>query len=299
MWKIINEELNTFRSLTYVKVQNGAATSFWFDHWHPSRPFFSTYSALFSHTARPDISVQYIFQHDFDLRLRPRLTTAASQELRSLLDSLQDIDLVDRHDIRLLKSIGKPYNTRAAYVALDGAGDEGDHHGRLIWKTQVPAKVKIFAWLYFKDRLSTRSALANKHILDDRTYVRCRAAEETRHHIFFSCPGSRSIWVQLGLEFVFTDSYDNIDNIWTPVHPAGLDVELWPFVFLTILWRIWDARNGHIFREETFCSHAVLAKARDDLLIWKKRLHEHHVNSFMFWHVRVSTSVSNSVIRHV
>jgi hypothetical protein len=31
LWKIINDELSTYCSLTYVNVHNGASTSFWFD----------------------------------------------------------------------------------------------------------------------------------------------------------------------------------------------------------------------------------------------------------------------------
>ena len=38
---------------------------------------------LMEYTLRPDISVQYVFQNEFDLHLRPRLTTAARSELHS------------------------------------------------------------------------------------------------------------------------------------------------------------------------------------------------------------------------
>ena len=43
----------------------------------------STERVLMEYTLRLDISVQYVFQNEFDLRLRPRLTTAARTELHS------------------------------------------------------------------------------------------------------------------------------------------------------------------------------------------------------------------------
>lgn len=99
----------------------------------------------------PNVSVQCVFQNDFDLRLRPRLTNAASQQLGSLLSLLQGFNLSDSPDVRLLKLTGWPYKTRDAYAALDSTGDSIDTHGRRIWATRLPNKVKVFAWLYFKN----------------------------------------------------------------------------------------------------------------------------------------------------
>jgi hypothetical protein len=295
LWKIVNNELNSFRSITYVKVQNGAATSFWFDRWTGDGPLFSSHTALFSHTTRPNVSVQYVFQSGFDLHLRPRLTTAASQQLCHLLESLQEITLTDGHDVRLLKLTDRAYTTRDAYAALDCGGDADDYHGRLIWQTKVPNKVKVFAWLYFKDRLSTRTNLFSKHIVDSCLCERCGAEEEDRQHVFFGCSDSRHIWVSLNLEHI-CDASDT--EVWEPELPSDLDAKLWPFVLLTILWRIWDARNGHIFSREIFSSRAVLCHVRDDLVTWRKRLPPHFVNSLMGWHSRVCTCISTLAQRH-
>ena len=108
LWRIINDELNTFRSITYVIVNNGLSTSFWFDQWLPDGPLYITHAALFSHTTRPNVSVQCVFQNGFDLRLRPRHTNAASNQLDSLTVCLQGINLGDGLDTRLLKLNGQP-----------------------------------------------------------------------------------------------------------------------------------------------------------------------------------------------
>jgi hypothetical protein len=167
LWKIINDELTTYHSITFVNVRNGASTSFWFDHRLPAGSLYTIHAALFSHTARPNVSVQEIFRTGFDLRLRPRLTNAASSQLAKLLTCLQGFHLRNEPDDRRLKLTGKAYTTKAAYMALDPRAISPDMHGSRIWNTQVLNKVKIFAWLYFKDRLSMCSILFAKHILED------------------------------------------------------------------------------------------------------------------------------------
>lgn len=129
----------------------------------------------------------------------------------------------------------------------------------------MPNKVKVFAWLYFKDRLSTRSNLHEKHILDDATCQRCGFAVEDRLHTFFLCPVSAGVWRKIGLEDA---SSTTEEDLWSYATPANLEALLWPFVLLTILWRLWDARNGEIFRGETASSTVVIRKVCDDFVIW-------------------------------
>jgi hypothetical protein len=280
LWKIITDELNTYRSITTVDVHDGASTSFWFDNWLSDGPLCSHYAALFSHTTKPNISVQCVFQNGFDLCLRPRLTTAASFQLDSLMCSLQDYSLREGADSRTLKTTGKPYTTRDAYAALDCNQGSGDEHGRRIWKTRVPNKVKVFAWLYFKDRLSTRANLHSKNVVENELCQRCSAPMEDRDHVFFVCTASADFWCRIGLSDPATLSDE---DVWNSPTPNGLEARLWPFVFLTMLWRLWDARNGEIFRNELSSSRAVIFRICDDLVVWRKRLKTDLASSLDDW----------------
>jgi hypothetical protein len=71
LWRIISDELNSYRSITFVQVGNGSSTSFWFDQWLLDSPLCVHFPALFSHTTAPNKSVQQVFLDRFDLRLRP------------------------------------------------------------------------------------------------------------------------------------------------------------------------------------------------------------------------------------
>jgi hypothetical protein len=271
LWRIINDELSAYRSITTVTVRNGASTSFWFDDWLPDGPLNLSHAALFSHTTRPNISVQDVFHTGFDLRLRPRLTNAASAQLASLLMCLQGITLQDAPDQRAMKLTGKPFTTRSAYSALDSNQGPPDIHGQRIWSSRVPNKVKIFSWLYFKDQLSTRSNLHAKHVLDDDQCQRCTGVLEDRRHVFFGCPISSGVRIRLNLSNVA--SLSDVDA-WNADVPPNLDAKLWPFILQTLLWRLWDARNGEIFRNERPSSRSIISKVCDDLVIWRKRFRD-------------------------
>jgi hypothetical protein len=164
----------------------------------------------------------------------------------------------------VLKTTGKPYATRDAYTALDSRGDDTDMHGRRVWDTRLPNKVKIFAWLFFKNRLSTKDNLHAKHAVENTLCQRCGHPLEDRSHVFFECPESAALWRSLSLQHA-TQLSD--EGIWAATPPRGLDRAVWPFILLTILWRIWDGRNGEVFRGEAFLKKVILKRVCDDFVI--------------------------------
>jgi hypothetical protein len=231
----INSSLADYRSLSKVKVGNGSSTAFWRDTWLYPGPIASTHRALFSHTLRLDISVQYVFQNGFDLHLRTRLTMAARHEVENLLFALAQVHLtMNAPDQRLLVSTSAKFNVRDAYKNLTCTCVQ-DQNSINIWRTKVPNKVKIFSWLFFKDRLSTRANLFHKNVLDDDMCQRCGSCVETRHHLFFGCASSSELWTVLRLVRINSST---TDMLWCMLMPPEAPQLVWPDILLTILWRI-------------------------------------------------------------
>jgi hypothetical protein len=83
--------------------------------------------------------------------------------------------------------------------------------------------VKVFSWLYFKDRLSTRTNLYAKHILDNDLCEHCTIRAEDKHHAFFGCHTSAGVWRRLNLEGVGT--LLDVDG-WNTTVPSHLDAKL-------------------------------------------------------------------------
>jgi hypothetical protein len=230
-----------------VEIRDGSSTLFWHDHWLSPGPLVTTHPSLFSHTLGPNISVQQVFQGEFDLCLRPRLTRAAIAELDSFLAVLQGIHLQEGQDVRRLTTTQLRFSSKDVYDALSPSPSIQDFHGRWIWQTKVPNKVKIFAWLYFKDRLSTKANLFYKNVKEDAICSHCEHPIEDRHHTFFGCPLSRDTWNTIGLGLLST--MDDTD-VWTLPTAVQQDPATWPSILLTILWCLWEARNGTIFRSD-------------------------------------------------
>lgn len=143
-----------------------------------------------------------------------------------------------------------------------------DFHGQWIWQTKVLSKVKIFAWLYFKDQLRTKANLLHKHVMDDAICRRGNHPVEDRHHVFFNCPLNVELWNCISLTSL-TKTYD-IDILASPSTP-GTDLATWLSVLLTILWRLWDARNGTTFRNERHSARNVASRICYHLTIWEGR----------------------------
>ena len=98
----------------------------------------------------------------------------------------------------------------------------------------------------------------------------------------FSSPAKPAL--NYGRSWDFNVANLNDEEIWSIRTPSQLDAKLWPFVLLTILGRLWDARNGEIFRLEPSSSRSIISKICDDLVVWRKRLKRHHdVNSLNSW----------------
>jgi hypothetical protein len=111
------------------------------------------------------------------------------------------IEGVGGRDVRGVSEItfypDKGYSVRDAYqlltsqdaVTLDVA--EG-----LIWHSEVPLKVSIFAWRLLQDMLPTKSNLVARGILSSEAHycVSGCGAIESAQHLFCSCSTFSSLW---------------------------------------------------------------------------------------------------------
>jgi hypothetical protein len=94
------------------------------------------------------------------------------------------------------------FSSRAAYMlGLPPQSDDTEEICK-IWKLQVPSKVKIFLWLFIKDKLHTSDRLCRKQIRQDLLCPLCGAAVEDRLHASVQCPRVSSVWAFSGITIV-------------------------------------------------------------------------------------------------
>lgn len=193
--------------------------------------------------------------------LRNHLTNAASAQLATVLSLLQDITPSAQPDNRFLAH-GNTFSARCAYSLLSPA-NELDPHADNIWSSRATIKVKIFAWLLFRDRLNTKANLLRKTISPDSLCPRCAYPLEDASHLALFCPRAVQVWHLLGLH-----PLPDINLIWSTVTPNGLDINIWPTVTLAILWKLWYSRNAQVFRSETHSTIDTLRNVISDFTLW-------------------------------
>lgn len=264
--RTINQQLPALHAISFVLTHFGTNTYFWLDTWIDQKPLATLFPCLYSHTTLPLARVATIFNYGLDSILRNRLTSNAAAELCSVLSLLQDFQVSPGPDERYLNGcLG--FSTRAAYSLTMADDSAHEMHAIPIWSSCVPNRVKIFAWLLFRDRLNSKSNLLRKFVVTDSLCPRYGFDGETHSHIFITCPLAQRIWQRIGICPSAT-----IDGLWDCRLPSQLDAAIWHSILLIILWKIWDSRNAMTFKQQNHCSTLTLKRIIDDLMLWMHRM---------------------------
>jgi hypothetical protein len=64
----------------------------------------------------------------------------------------------------------------------------------IIWKCQVPAKMKIIAWKICRNAISTQVNVAKRGIATTKLCPICGLEDEDSFHVFTRCPHAQSLW---------------------------------------------------------------------------------------------------------
>jgi hypothetical protein len=198
---------------------------------------------------------------------------------------LQDFQVTDGQDVRSMCD-GAPFSSREAYRQLHA--HLADDSAVPLWQSRLPHRIRVFGWLLSKDRLNTRALLARKTIIDDSSCPRCPTTSEDRQHLFITCPAATEVWGKIGIKGI---SFDQ-DDLWTRSHHTMLHLDIAPFAMTTIMWRIWDARNSLIFRQQNVTCNLIISRVIEDLALWSHRIRNgEHKAHLMLWRNHLSSCI--------
>jgi hypothetical protein len=71
---------------------------------------------------------------------------------------------------------------------------------KILWKLDVPAKVKKICWRNMHGILPLKAILLKRHIGTSGVCPLCQSDEEDILHMVFKCPGAENVWRVLDLE---------------------------------------------------------------------------------------------------
>ena len=210
------------------------------------------------------------------------------EELMELLDCLNNVHLNPALvDTRLwLPDSSHIFSCKSAFNKLRETSISNVFSPfKVIWKSPIPHKIKVFAWLVALGKVNTCDVLQKKRpncTLNPNWCIMCKRGEETVDHLFIHCSfGSRLWWKLLrifGLYWVVPRScYGLLSGHAGLIKGKERKIIFNQFLSAT-LWAIWGERNNRIFQDCVSSVDELWEKICFWVAIWLK-----NVKSFRFW----------------
>lgn len=177
--------LALFHAATNFHLGDGSKCSFWNDPWLLDQPLAEHLPALFHHSrARGNCVKTALHNHCWIRNIKREPSHEVLLQFIKLWNYTQNISLTDMPDSISwkLESSGR-YSAASAYH-FQFFGRISSLESAIIWRIQIPAKVKIFSWTVALQRSLTADRLTLKGIPANPICQMCRTSPETANHLF-------------------------------------------------------------------------------------------------------------------
>ena len=116
---------------------------------------------------------------------------------------------------------------------------------KLLWKLQVPNKIRIFGWRACCNILPTNVNLSKKRIIQDNRCVACKTEPETGAHALWNCALAQDVWAGCTTRIQkcrgeYEDMIQLMEDLVVRLSTEELEL------FLVQAWFIWHQRNAMI-----------------------------------------------------
>ncbi len=130
----------------------------------------------------------------------------------------------------------KPENLKSWWVSL--------------WKLNAPPRTRLLMWNILENKVPTGSYLEKRAFSGPSQCVMCLEDEESTHHLFLTCPTTRTIWSQVIRTLNLNVNWQGADintawEQWWSIMAAEKPKNL----SLLVSWYIWIKRNTIIFED--------------------------------------------------
>jgi hypothetical protein len=163
------------------------------------------------------------------------------------------------------------FGPRANQLALPGSSAINPVW-KILWKLNVPSKVKIFMWRFLHGILPLKSILANRHIGNNGSCTICRLGAEDTNHLFFRCHVAQEVWTKLGIYHIIEDAmqYDRegsavLEHLLKreDLLAPGYDLINLKEIVSVACWYMWWMRRQRTHNEDVpplfKCIHSILS----------------------------------------
>ncbi|KAM7481607.1 hypothetical protein LguiB_006190 [Lonicera macranthoides] len=128
----------------------------------------------------------------------------------------------------------------------------------MIWKSGVPPKAEVLAWLSAWTKVNTYDVLQSRNPflqISQAWCTLCRREGESIDHLLMHCPFAQFMWNnirrELDLVTVFPYSWFNLLSIsWSWKGNKKKSRILWRWCCLAVMWCLWKERNTRTFEDK-------------------------------------------------
>lgn len=144
--------------------------------------------------------------------------------------------------------------TVASYYKLrqDLATNPRQKEWKLIWKLQIPERIRHFTWIASHGRLTTQSVTCKWENTSALCKIR-QGAMEDQTHALRDCPHASQFWKQLLPLNCWTKFFSEDTKSWFRANLQYYDKitnrKNWAEVFATSCWFIWRWRNSQLHED--------------------------------------------------
>ena len=147
---------------------------------------------------------------------------------------------------------------------------------KIIWKSCVPYRVKVFVWLVIHGKVNTFDLVQKRNpnmALSPAWCVLCRKDNESIDHLLIHCQVANGLWAQLRREAGVLGAL--------PEKCKGLLMDevigfgsnkmarvMWRAMVMSLMWSLWLERNARIFSAKEMCPQDVFEKAKFLASLW-------------------------------
>ncbi|CAN1762633.1 Putative ribonuclease H protein At1g65750 [Linum perenne] len=206
VWRGITKAWPLMLEGARASVRNREGTAFWTTRWLDSGTKISDHVAEIDDDVDLQASVRDLVMDDGNWNL-DLIRTYIQDELIDEISSMSPPSS-DQGDDEWFwsKEISGKFSIRTAYdIVISTPNPRPDVNWNMVWQWSGPRRVQYFLWLLSCGKILTNVERKRRHVTEEGSCPRCRAAEETIIHTQRDCPFAHSVWNLLG--------YNNADPL--------------------------------------------------------------------------------------
>ncbi|KAA0058980.1 uncharacterized protein E6C27_scaffold98G001710 [Cucumis melo var. makuwa] len=222
-WRSIIDNIDWFKSNQSWDLNNGDQISFWYSNWSQEGCLSTAYPRLFALTLDKEISVKDAWNtidNQWAINFRRELNDRERCNWEKILEILPT-PRPNRGSSKptWIPDCNKSFSIASAKILISCQLDQtsGDSRVKLleiIWKSNIPMKIKFFMWCLIQRRISTMEVIQQRMsntLLQPNWCVLCNKDNESGNHLFLRCDAVKPLWSLLlrSLNFaLITDDFE-------------------------------------------------------------------------------------------